>query len=145
MCYRDLRYSTFCVSHITAKIWFDTILYYDIHGKNNVTLFIAVVEYITDKLIRKLLYYNVDCVYVPLQHSRMSHKTCIAQHYIATLILRYSWSTVSQYDIQSLYRYIAVSICIEYPYSVIYVVIIHRVSVMTVHLPLRNQDGDAAC
>ena len=112
---RDLRYSTFCVSYITAKIWLDMILYYDIHSKNNVTLFIAVVEYVTDKLIRKLLYYNVDCLYVPLQHSRMSHKTCITQHYIATLILRYS---VSQYDTQSLYRYIAVSICIVDPYPV---------------------------
>ena len=37
---RDLRYSTFCVSYITAKIWLDTILYHDIHSKNNVSLFI---------------------------------------------------------------------------------------------------------
>ena len=38
--FRDLQYSTFCVSHITAKIWLDTILYHDIHSKNNVSLFI---------------------------------------------------------------------------------------------------------
>ena len=37
---KDLRYSTFCVSHITAKIWLDMLLYHDIHSKNDVSLFI---------------------------------------------------------------------------------------------------------
>ena len=70
----------------------------------------AVVEYVTDKLIGQLLA-------ILQMKIRMSHKTCITQHYIATSILRYSWSTVSRYDIQSLYRYIAISICIADPYN----------------------------
>ena len=61
VCIRDLQCSTFCVSRITAKIWLDTILYHGYHSKNSVSLFIenqTVVEFVTDKLISKILYYK---------------------------------------------------------------------------------------
>ena len=110
--------STFCISCITAKIWLNmtitisTVRITCHHSLKNR----AVVEYLTDKLISKLLYYKYRLL-IPLQHIRMSHKTCITQHYIATSILRYSWSTVSQYNTQSLYRYIVVLIHITDPYA----------------------------
>ena len=41
---RDLRYSVFCVSSITAKIWLNMILYHNICRINNVSLFLSKVE-----------------------------------------------------------------------------------------------------
>ena len=38
--------------------------------------------------------------------------------YVTILSFRYSWSTLSRYDTQSLHQYIAILICITDPYCV---------------------------
>ena len=89
--YGSIRY---CITIFTVRILCHYLL------KNR-----AIIEYVTDKLISKLLYYKYRLL-IPLQHIRMSHKTSITQHYIATSIFMEHSITI-QYSITvSIYCYI---------------------------------------
>ena len=123
--YRDLRYSAFCVSRITAEIWLDTILYHDICKIHNVSLFLWKVDLsLSTQLTSWQLcgwVMNMDCLSLQFWFKNMYQNVTKDMHHsayiviIALSILWYSWNTVSRYDTQSLYQYIAILICITDP------------------------------
>ena len=80
--HRDLRYSGFCVSQITAKIWLDMTLYDDICEINNVSLFLWKVKLLLSTQLTSWqlcdhAWYTCLSFQFWLKLTRMSQKTCI--------------------------------------------------------------------
>ena len=91
LCVKDLRYSAFCLSCITAQIWLDMMLYHNIYKLiDNMSLFLWIItpwSWVHHWLSHITSMYCL-CLQLWFKHTRMSYKRYIAQHYSAILTFR---------------------------------------------------------